>query len=85
VRCSLYLSQNGANALAWAAYKGHLAMVEFFLGLGFDLEAKDEVLLHYSYIACFFLYSSSVTGVQRAIRAFSLYKGTRVLSLARVV
>jgi hypothetical protein len=68
VRCLLYLSQNGANALAWAAFKGQLAMVEFLLGLGFDFEAKDKVRLHLSCIACFFLFSSSVTGVTRGYK-----------------
>jgi cell division protein FtsX len=60
-------------------------MVEFLLGLGFDLEAKDNVRLHFSYIACFFLFSSSVTGLLGAITAFSLCKCMRVLSLARLV
>jgi hypothetical protein len=37
-----------------AAYFGKLAMVEFLLGLGFDLEAKDNVRLHFSYVGCLF-------------------------------
>jgi hypothetical protein len=60
VRCLLFLSQNGVNALGLAAYYGKPAMVEFLLGRGFDLEAKDNVRLHFSYIACFFLFSSSL-------------------------
>jgi hypothetical protein len=79
VRCLLLLCQDGSNALDFAAYQGQLAMVEFLLGRGFDLEAKDKVRLHFSYIACFFLFSSSVTSLQGAIRAFSLCKGMRVL------
>jgi hypothetical protein len=69
VRCLLFLSQSGENALDLAAYEGHLAMVEYLLGHGFDLEAKDNVRLQFSYKFCFSVLSSSVTG---AIRAFSL-------------
>ena len=67
----------GANALGAAAYYGKLPMVEFLLGRGFDLEAKDNVRLHFRYKACFFLFSSSVTRLQGVIRAFSLGKGMR--------
>ncbi len=70
MRCLLLLCQNGANALGNAANKGQLAMVEFLLRRGFDLEAKDNVRLHFSNIACFFLFSSSATGLQGAVRAF---------------
>ncbi len=85
MRCLLLLCQNGTNALGWAAFFGKLAMVEFLLGRGFDLEAKNNVRLHFGYIACFFLFSSSVTGLQGSIGAFSLCKGMRVLRLARLV
>jgi ankyrin repeat protein len=51
VRCLLLLCQNGDNALGRAAYNGKLAMVEFLLGRGFDLEAKNNVRLHFSYIS----------------------------------
>jgi ankyrin repeat protein len=64
-----YFCQVRANALLWAAYNGQLPMVEFLLGRGIDLETKDNVHLHFSYVACFLLFNSSVA---RAIRAFSL-------------
>ena len=51
VRCLVLLCQIGANALDVAAHQGELAMVEFLLGRGFDLEAKDNVRLHFSYIS----------------------------------
>ncbi len=75
----LLLCQNGTNALGFAAFYGKLAMVEFLVGRGFDLEAKNNVRLYFRYKVCFFLFSSSVTGLQGAIRAFSLCKGLRVL------
>ena len=56
------LMQSGANALASAAFYGQLAIVEFLLGRGFDLEAKDNVRLHLSYIACFFIFSPPIIG-----------------------
>jgi hypothetical protein len=68
VRCLLFLSQKGSNALGLAALYGKLAMVEFLLGRGFDLEAKSNVRLHFSYIACFILFNSSVTGVTRGYK-----------------
>jgi len=40
------LVQFGVNALGEAAFHGHFAFVEFLLGCGFDLEAKDNVRLH---------------------------------------
>jgi len=55
VRCLLFLCQNGANALGIAANDGELAMVEFLLGRGFDLEAEDNVRLHFCFIALFLL------------------------------
>jgi hypothetical protein len=42
VRCLLLLFQSGTNALGHAVFFGELAMVEFLLGRGFDLEAKDN-------------------------------------------
>ena len=69
MRCLLLLCRMGRNALNLAACNGHLGMVEFLLGHGFDLEAIDDVRLHLSYAACFFLFISSVAG---AIKAFSL-------------
>jgi len=61
-----------------AAYFGKLAMVEFLLGLGFDLEAKNNVRLHFSCIACFFLFSSQVTGAIRSFRALQTYECVEV-------
>jgi hypothetical protein len=37
--------------MCWSALKGQLAMVEFLLGLGFDLEATTNVCLHLSYMS----------------------------------
>jgi hypothetical protein len=37
------LYQIDVNALGLASYNGQLSMVEFLLGLGFDLEAKNKV------------------------------------------
>ena len=65
----LFCQMGGRNALYLAACNDHLGMVEFLLGHGFDLEAIDDVSLHLSYAACFFLFISSVAG---AIKAFSL-------------
>ncbi len=79
MRCLLLLCQIGANALGAAAYNGKLPIVEFLLGRGFDLEAKDNVRIQFRYIARFLLFSSSVTGLQGVKTAFSLCKGMRVL------
>ena len=53
-------------------------MVEFLLGLGFDLEAKNNVRLHFSYIACLFLFSSSVTGAISLFRVLQTYECVEV-------
>ena len=78
VRCLLLLCQNGANALGIAANDGELAMVEFLLGRGFDLEAKDNVRLHLSYIACFFLFSPSIIGALNACSLLQRYESAEV-------
>jgi hypothetical protein len=61
-----------------AAYNGKLAMVEFLLGLGFDLEAENYVRLHFSHIACLFLFSSSVTGAISLFRVLQRYECVEV-------
>jgi hypothetical protein len=66
VRCLLFLCQSGTNALGSAAYDaGKLAMVDFLIGRGCDLEAKNNVRLHFNYVTCFFVFSCSVTRVTR--------------------
>jgi hypothetical protein len=60
--------------MGFAAYNGKLAMVEFLLGLGFDLEAKNNVRLHFSFIAYLFLFSSSVTGAFNLFRVLQMYE-----------
>jgi hypothetical protein len=60
--------------LGLAVYRGNLAMVEFLLGLGFDLEAKTNVRFYLSYVACFFLFSSSVTGAINLFKVLQMYK-----------
>ena len=64
--------------MSYAAYNGKLAMVEFLLGLGFDLEAENNVRLHFSYIACLFLFSSSVTGAISLFRVLQMYECVEV-------
>jgi hypothetical protein len=64
--------------MGFAAYCGKLAMVEFLLGLGFDLEAKNNVRLPLSYTACLFSFSSSVTGAINLFRVLQLYECVEV-------
>ena len=79
------LVQSGVDALGHAAFNGQLAMVEFLLGRGFDLEAKDNVRLHLLHSLFLLISALWLLGLQGAIRAFSLNKGMRVLRLARLV
>jgi hypothetical protein len=70
--------QSGVNALGLAALSGHFAFVEFLLGRGFDLEAKDNVRLHLSYIACFFLFSPPIIGAINACSLLQRYESAEV-------
>jgi hypothetical protein len=70
--------QFGVNALGEAAFHGHFAFVEFLLGCGFDLEAKDNVRLHLSYIACFFLFSLPIIGAINACSLLQRYESAEV-------
>jgi hypothetical protein len=83
VRCSLFLFQRGESALALAAYNGHLAMVKFFHGRRFNLDATDAVRVDFSYIACFFVFSSSVTGAIRAFEIIEISKTSVVTKVTR--
>ena len=78
MRCLLLLCQIGTNALGRAAYNGKLAMVEFLLGRGFDLEAKNNVRLHFRYKACFFLFSPSIIGAINACSILQRYESAEV-------
>ena len=51
-------------------------MVEFLLERAFDLEAKNNVRLHLSYVACFLLLNSSVTRAISVLQQASTYWST---------
>ncbi len=70
--------QFGVDALSQAAFNGQLAMVEFLLGRGFDLEAKDNVRLHLSYIARFFLFGPPIIGAINACSLLQRYESAEV-------
>jgi hypothetical protein len=72
------LVQSGVDALGQAAFHGQLAMVEFLLGRGFDLLAKDIVRLHLSYIAFFFLFSPPIIGAINACSLLQRYESAEV-------